>query len=419
MRIEIPYGKSKIKFTMEKRRINGIITPHEIRTPTSPTRELQKALGNPIDTCGFESFCSRWKTVAIAVDDVTRNTPTHLLLPPILRRLKKAGINRNDVTIVVALGTHRRMTEAEMKIKYGESVVEDYRIINHEYDNESELTSFGVVAGIPVKINREFVKADLRLATGNIIPHCNAGWSGGAKILLPGLAGTETVGNLHVFTALRTPNVLGTVETPMRQIIEACAEKVGIHFIVNTVLTRNGKIVKVFSGNFKTAHRTGVEFAKKIYAAKATGLADITVSSSFPADVDFWQGSKGLFSADLATKKNGGIVLLTPCPEGFTKTHSKWTEYLGYSSNELKRMGANPREIEDPTALGIALIVATIRERHPTCVVSSGIRQNEFEKIGMRSASGIEEALNYFYDRYPDAKVNVLTHGGDTYPLIN
>jgi nickel-dependent lactate racemase len=419
MRIELPYGKSKIKFTVEERRLSGIITPNEIRISTSPTRELQKALGNPIDTSGLESFCTRGKTVAIAVDDVTRETPTHLLLPPILRRLKKAGINRDDVTIVVALGTHRRMTEAEMKIKYGERVVENYRIINHEHGNEFELTSFGAVAGIPVKINREFVKANVRLATGNIIPHCNAGWSGGAKILLPGLAGTETVGNLHILTALRTPNVLGTVETPMRQMIEACAEKVGIHFIVNTVLSRNGKILKAFSGNFKTAHRAGVEFAKKIYAAKAARLADITVSSSFPADVDFWQGSKGLFSADLATKTNGGIVLLTPCPEGFTKTHSKWAEYLGYSGNELKNMSANPQEVEDPTALGIALIVATIRERHPTCVVSSGISQNELEKIGMHSASDIEEALNYFYDRYPAAKVNVLTHGGDTYPLIS
>jgi len=419
MRIEIPYGKSKVKFTIEERRVSGIITPNEIRTSTSPTRELQKALRNPIDTSGLESFCSRGKTVAIAVDDVTRSTPTYLLLPQILRRLKKAGINRNDVTIVVALGTHRRMTEAEMKIKYGKRVVENYRIINHEYDNESELASLGIVAGIPVKINREFVKADVRLATGNIIPHCNAGWSGGAKILLPGLAGAETVGNLHIFTALRTPNVLGTVETPMRQMIEACAEKIGVHFIVNTVLARNGKIVKVVSGDLKTAHRTGVEFAKKIYAAKAAGLADITVSSSFPADVDFWQGSKGLFSADLATKKNGGIVLLTPCPEGFTKTHSKWAEYLGYSYNELKNMSANPREVEDPTALGIALIVATIRERHPTCIVSSGIQQNELEKIGMHPASDIEEALDYFYDRYPEAKVNLLTHGGDTYPLIS
>ena len=419
MRIEIPYGKSKIKFTLEQKRLYGIITPNEIRPSASPTRELQRSLGNPIDAPGFESFCSHGKTVAIAVDDVTRSTPTYLLLPSILRRLKKAGIDRNDVTIVVALGTHRRMTEAEMRIKYGERVVEDYRIINHEYDNESELASFGVAAGILVKMNREFVKADVRVATGNIIPHCNAGWSGGAKILLPGLAGAETVGNLHVFTALRTPNVLGTVETPMRQMIEACAEKVGIHFIVNTVLARNGKIVKVFSGNYKSAHRAGVEFAKKIYAAKAAGLADITVSSSFPADVDFWQGSKGLFSADLATKKNGGIVLLTPCPEGFTKTHSKWAEYLTFSGNELKKMGEDPRDVEDPTALGIALIVATIRERHPTCVVSSGIRQDEFEKIGMRSASGIEEALEYFYDRYPAAKINVLTHGGDTYPLVN
>jgi len=420
MKIEVPYGKSKVSFTLEKRRVLGIISPHEIRSSPSPVRELQKSLSRPIDSPKMETFCSRGKSVAIAVDDITRITPTHVLLPTILRKLQKAGIRRDDITIIVALGTHRAMSESEMKMKYGERVVEDYRIINHAYDHEAELTSLGIVAGVPLKINSEFAKADVRIATGNIIPHCNAGWSGGAKILLPGLAGSETVGNVHIFTALKTPNALGTVETPMRELIEACADRVGIHFLVNTVLTRNGKIVKIFSGHYRKAHRKGVEFSKKIYAAKAQGLADITVSSSYPADVDFWQGSKGLFSADLATKQGGGIVLLSPCREGFTKTHTIWSEYLRRSDQELKELCTNPRDVRDPTALAIALGNANIRASHPICMISSGMRRDELEKIGIRSASTIEEALGFFFDRQGvEAKVNVLTHGGDTYPLIN
>jgi len=418
MRVEIPYGKGEVEFELDERRAMGIISPLEIVPSPSPDLEVEKALKNPIEGPTVEELSLSGKTIAIAVDDITRVTPTHSLLPPILRLLEKTGARREDIKIIVALGTHRRMTDQEMKEKYGAEVIEEYEVINHAFDDELELEYLGKIAGdVPVWINKDYLKADIRIAIGSLIPHFNAGWGAGAKILLPGLAGEETVGRMHVHSATTTPNGLGMEENPTRQLIDAFAERVGIHLLVNTAITRRKEIVKVFAGHFVKAHRKGIDFAKRIYGVETSGLAQITISSSHPADIEYWQGLKGLFSADLATKVGGGIVELTPCPEGVSVTHPRWIEYLQHSTKELKEM-YRAGEVEDFVALGLALNVAYVRERHLVCIVSDGISGRDSEKMGFQKFKSIEEAVEFLLSRYgPNSKINILTHGGETYPI--
>jgi nickel-dependent lactate racemase len=420
MRVEVPYGNGEVEFEIDERRLMGIISPSETTPSPNPNFEIEKALKNPIGGPTIEELSPRGKTIAIAVDDLTRVTPSHTLLASILELLKRAGARRDDIKIIVALGTHRRMTVQEMKEKYGPEVIEEYEVINHGFDDESELECLGNVAeDLPVWINKDYLKADVRIATGNIIPHFNAGWAAGAKILLPGLAGEETVGRMHVHSATTTPNGLGMEDNPTRRLIDAFAEKVGIHLLVNTAITRRKEIVKVFAGHFVEAHREGVDFAKRIYGVAAPGQADITISSSCPADIEYWQGQKGLFSADLTTKTGGGIVELTPCPEGVCVTHPKWIEYLQHDTIELKKMYKDGK-VEDLVALGLALNVVHVREKHPVCIVSDGISHKEAAKMGFQKFKTVEEAVEVFSRRYgSDSRINIVTHGGEIYPIIS
>ncbi|MGQ9543830.1 MAG: nickel-dependent lactate racemase [Candidatus Bathyarchaeia archaeon] len=420
MYVKIPYGKGEVELDIDERRILSIISPVEIQPAQDYGLEIERALKNPIGGPTIEELSPRGKTVAIAVDDLTRVTPTHLILPKILGMLEKAGANRRDIKIIIALGTHREMTIQEMKDKYGATIVEEYEVINHTFNDEAKLEYLGKIAGdVPVWINKDYLKADIRIVTGNIIPHFNAGWAAGAKILLPGLAGEETVGRMHVHSAMTTPNGLGMDDNPTRQLIDAFAERVGIHLLVNTTITRNREIVKVFAGHFLKAHRQGLEFAKKIYGVHAPGQADISISSSHPADIEFWQGQKALFPADLATKPGGGIIEVTPCPEGISVMHPKWIDYLHCNTEDLKRMYERG-EVEDLVALGLAMNYTSIKDRHPICLVSEGISYKDAEKIGCQKFKKVEEALEYLNGRYgSESTVNIITHGGETYPIIS
>jgi len=421
MFIQIPYGKTELQFNVEKNRLRSVITPREVPPSENAEREIETALRSPIESPTIEALHPRGKTVAIAVDDITRVTPTRLLLPSILGMFEKAGAKDEDITIIVALGTHRRMIERELIEKFGAEVVERYNVINHDFDNQAELEYLGNVAtNVPVWINKRYLKADIKVGVGNIIPHCNAGWAGGAKILLPGLAGEETVGRMHILSALTNPNALGMEENPTRRLIEEFARKVGLHLIINTVLTREGEIVKVFAGHFVKAHRKGVDVAKSIYAVRTEGLSDITVSSSYPADLDFWQGTKGLFSGALATKANGAIVLVTPCPEGMSPTHPRWGEYLTRNAEELRKMCREGLSADDDlVSLSLALEIATLREKHLICVVSEGVSRNDTDIMGFRKYDRVEDAIESVSGiRGRMASVNVLTHGGDTYPIL-
>ena len=324
------------------------------------------------------------------------------------------------IKVFIALGTHRKMTQHEKSEKYGDELAERYEIVNHDSGDESRLKYFGTIADdLPVWINKEFSECDVRIATGNVIPHFNAGWGAGAKTLLPGLAGNETVGRMHVLSALTTPNGLGMNQNPTRELIEAFADKVGLHLIVNTVLNREGKIVRVFAGHFVKAHRAGVDFARRIYGVKARGFTDITITSSYPADIEFWQGLKGLFSADLCTKLGGSIIELTPCPEGIAVKHPKWIDYLELGTDELKELYSR-RKDEDLVALGLALNVAAIRERHQVGLISAGISEHDAERMHFRKFRSVEDGLAHFSRNHGEhSLVNVLKYGGETYPIID
>jgi len=416
MRVELPYGHYRRAFEIDERRLIGVFSPSDAEAVKDVGAEVFRSLENPIGLNGLRSIVTRGKKVAIAVDDNTRVTPVRSFLPPLL---KYFNLRRRDVVIIVALGTHRKMTDREMLEKYGPEIIEEYEVINHAFDEKDQLKMVGKLPNdVPVWVNRDFLNADVRISTGNIIPHFTSGWSAGSKTLLPGLAGEETVGWMHYVGAMDLPNALGEVENSGREVMDAFAREVGLSFIVNTVLNRGERIVRIFSGDFVKAHREGVKLSKRIYSVDVPERSDITVVSSYPADIEFWQAQKGLYSADKVTRKEGGILLLTPCPEGICVMHKDWEDMLQYDSKTLIDMIKSDKT-KDLAAASLALCVVKTREPYKVCIISDGISDEMAAKLHFKRVSSLGEGLEYLSRCLGnDSKVTALTHGGDTCPIL-
>ncbi len=419
--ISLRYGGSTRTLTIPEANVLAVVEPRRVEAGP-PALLIARALDNPVGSPPLSALVSRGGRVTILVDDNTRPTPAHLILPPLLERLGSAGVEPGAVTILMAGGTHRPMTEAETLAKVGPEVLRSCRVVGHRWMEASELAQVGCTAsGVPVEVNRAIVESDLCIGVGDICPHPLAGWSGGAKILQPGACGARTTaathGRLADFPVL---SFLGREDCPVRLEIEHVARRAGLRFIVNTVLDADSRIAGVFAGDPVAAHRAGVAFARDIWTQTVPDLADIVVASSYPADIDFWQAQKTLHFMECAVRRGGELILLTPCPEGMSGEPHHRQILLKYSRSPAKRILAEARAAGewDLAGLNAAVRVATSREVADITIVSDGLGAQDCEAMGVAWAGSLAGALEGAFSRQgPAAKVLVLTHGPKVIPV--
>ena len=285
---------------------------------------IENAFENTIGSGPIAEIASGKCTVAIAVDDLSRPTQAYRLLPPILRRLGQAGIGEEDISIIAALGGHRPMTRLDFMKKIGKDTLSRILTLNHNpYEN---LVCMGETRRGPVMVNRFFAEAELKIGVGCVCPHDLAGFSGGAKIVLPGVAGIDTLEANHQPASVgegdRTAGV-GTIDgNETRQDMEEFARKIGFHLIVNVVVNSSRGIAGVFVGDVIEAHRAAVTFATKVYATKLPEEpVDIVVLNAYPKDAELNQSASafnifGSFRYDELLKEDGTIVIVAACSEG-------------------------------------------------------------------------------------------------------
>jgi nickel-dependent lactate racemase len=294
----------------------------DIRAGTPMTSQaLEEAFSHPIESESIAELAQAAKTAAIAVEDLTRPTPTALPLPVILRQLKEGGIKPDRVTIIMAVGAHRPMAWDDLVKKLSEPVVREYCVVNHfPFENVLHLGTSS--RGTPVWINRHFLNADVKIGMGSVLPHGLAGYGGGAKIVAPGLAGIDTIEGNHR-SGISTPyHRLGSVTgNEFRAEMEEISRMAGLHLIVNAVVDGWRRIIGLFVGDFVAAHRKGVELAAEVYSTEVPWTADVGVFNSYPQDQALWQmvgGSFGVvFSSTKEVVREGGTVVLTgAAPEG-------------------------------------------------------------------------------------------------------
>ncbi|RIH67009.1 nickel-dependent lactate racemase [Mariniphaga sediminis] len=318
--IPVHFGKKIIKLDIPDENLCFNLKRNNFQAPESEEDEIRRALEVPVGSKRLKEIVQKGSSVVIMVDDRTRKTPQKLILPFVLEELNSAGVDDSQIKLVIATGTHRDMTKEEILERFGEDIVNRVEIQNHNC--HSNLVNKGLTRrGTRILVNKNVLDADIRIAVGASLPHHPTGWSGGAKMLLPGVAGTETVNAMHLLGA--TEAQLGKVLTPMREEMEDFAKEVGLHFIVNVILNEKNKLVKAVSGHFIHAHREIIKWGLTINGVKFRKKADITLSSSFPFDYDLTQADKGMFSAERATKPGGEIILLSPCEEGIAPTHEE------------------------------------------------------------------------------------------------
>ena len=411
---KVPYGKECKIAEIAKKNLLFIARPLDSLRLPEEKAEIKRSFSNPVSSPPISNMSICGKKVVLIGDDITRSTPVDKILPLLIKELQKAGLKQEDMKIVIALGTHRPMKPSEVKSKYGE-VVEQVEVVNHDFADREKLVFLEKTKqGTPIWINREVYEAEVRIGIGDIVPHNLAGWTGGAKIIQPGVSGEETTAHTHLISARYDPkDLLGKAENPMRHEMEEVAKSVGLDMIVNTVLNRKGKLIKVFTGNYIKAHREGVKLAEKIYCYTAPSKADIVVASSYPMDIDYWVAAKGIVSGYLALKEGGTIILVTPCHEGVSagNVHTETFKELGKYSYDMLQQEMEKRTDRDFIAVSVIMVLARIKEKCKVIVVSEGLTDRMCEWLGVAKMDDLQEALRETFSRYGSkAKVAVLTH---------
>lgn len=395
------------------------IAPQAFPAAANFEATVQAALENPIGAPPLETQLRPGMKVVLIADDNTRPTPNHLLIPMLLDQLNGCQIPDRDIQILIASGTHRAMTDTELLENFGHAVHRRVAILPHRYKEPAELVEAGFTqSGARILVNRHVVEADYRIAIGNIIPHHPAGWSGGAKTVLPGVAGEETVAQMHLLGS-RSP-ALGVIDSTMRREMESFAEHIGLNFILNVVLNRKGELVAAFAGHYIYAHRQGVEISRRVYGVPIMGQADLVISSTAPVDFDFFQGDKGITSAEPATRTGGEIVCVSGCLEGVSPAHPELADYVGRLTNQQIWERLEKGQIPDPLTAAEAIVINDIRARMDITMLSEGLSPAACASMGFRHIppGALDGYLQTRLQQQPDIRIGVMRQSAELFPYL-
>ncbi len=347
MLVRIAYGRGHLSVELPEDRTTVIEPTHRAGLPDERAA-LRAALEEPIAAAPLSQWGIAGGSVCIVFTDITRATPNERLIPWLLDYLHQNGVLRENITLLNSTGTHRGNTPEELDIMLTPEVARNYRIINHDCHATENCVLFGETReGKPALINKWLANADLRIVTGFIEPHFFAGFSGGPKGIMPGVAALETVMSNHGARNIGDPSsVFGVLdENPIWQEMRDIALRVGPSFLINVTLNEQKEITGVFAGDLLKAHRQGCEFVRSVAMQKVDALHDIVITSNsgYPLDMNLYQGVKGMAAAARILKPGGLMILACECREG-VPAGSPFDKFLreAGSGEEVLRLLAEP-----------------------------------------------------------------------------
>ncbi len=419
-RFVLKYGSSELTCTLPVARL---LTA----TPPAPPERAEvlaaEALAHPIGAPRLEKIVRPGEKVVIVTSDITRYTGSEHYLPVLVDALNALGVPDPDIEIVVALGIHRPQSEAEHRKIVG-PLFGRIRVTDHDCDNPAELVTLGTTAsGLPVAVNRRVAEADRVIVTGTVGFHYFAGFGGGRKGLVPGVASRETCMATH-FSVLNPPQIggrhpkaaTGILEgNPVHEAILEAALMVEPDFLVNTVLSPHKEVLAVFAGHIEVAHLAACEMVRSLYAVPLEEPADLAVVScgGSPKDINFIQAHKALDYGVQALRPGGTLILLAACPDGFgNKTFFSWFRHK--EPAEFERALRERYEINGQTAYSTLL-----KTRRNRVILVSEFGEEETREMGMEKAADLDEALAMARRELPpDARTVVIPDGGTVLPVI-
>jgi len=420
MKVKLAYGQGHLTVDLPERQTTVIEPAHNPGLPDEKTAVLA-ALANPLGTRPLRELIKPPDRVCILFTDLTRATPNERIVPWLLQYLKGV-LPDGNITLLNQLGTHRPNTRAELEKMLTPEVVANYRVLNHEPENESALIQLGTTGdGTPALINRHAIKADLRIVTGFIEPHFFAGFSGGPKGIMPGVAGLKTVMSNHGAKNIGDPRAaFGITEgNPLWEEVRDIALRAGPSFLFNVTLNEQRQITGVFAGDLLGAHKAGCEFVRQSAMQKVKSPFDIvvTTNSGYPLDLNLYQGVKGMSAAARIVQERGLIILACECREGVPD---------GSPLDRLLRGASGPEEVltllatpgfvrpEQWQAQIQALIL-----RKATVLVYSSLSDEVIRACHLKPCRDIAAAVRERLDRVgPEGRVAVLPQGPLTIPYL-
>ena len=321
MQIDLAFGKTGVPVQLPETFRYRILEARSAMPLPGWQAALEAALDRPIGAPSLAELARGKRSAAISICDITRPAPNRLTLPSVLRRLEQAGIPREQITLLIATGLHRAATETEIREICGEEIAASFRVVNHDARDLSSHRHLGVTrSGTPVHIDERFAAAELHITLGFIEPHLMLGYSGGRKLIAPGLAAQETIKVLHSPKFMRDARAVeGSIEdNPLHRELLEIARMARHDFILDVALARDRSIAGVFAGDPELAHRAGVEFVSQALLQTLEEPVDavITSSAGYPLDLTYYQCIKGVTAASHIVKPGGSILLAAACTEG-------------------------------------------------------------------------------------------------------
>ncbi len=416
----IPCGKKTILLEIPDQVPVEWIESQKMAPVPNVNRAVEEALSRPIGTPRLKDLVKPGQTVALVVTDITRQLHEEIILPLLLRELEAGGIKRQDITAVVATGTHRPNTPEELKEKFG-NVVNEIPFVNHNPCDSDHLVRLGASSsGIPLVLNRRVAESDIRICTGVIETHLLAGYSGGVKSMAVGVAGEKTIAATHNYQMLQQTR-LGIVEgNEFRRFLTEAAQAVGLHFIINVVQTGKKEVVKVVAGHPVEAFHEGVKTARRLYEVEIEGPGEIVVSGvSYPKSRDLYQSTRAanvvVFGPRPVVTKGGTILIPALCEDGCG--HPGYCTIMR-RSKDAEDVIAISREEGFAAGEQKALILAWILKQAKVVMTDCSIPADTLRKIHLESSPTLQEALDRELEKKPGARVILIPDGLLTLPIM-
>jgi nickel-dependent lactate racemase len=414
MKFELGYGKCITTIDIDEKNVLGILKPNHIKHELYGKEEVRRALLEPIGTKRLKDIVKRGEKIVIITSDITRPMPSKVVLPEIIEELYQANVEVKDITIVFALGSHRKHTEEEKRYLVGDSIYSKIKCIDSDIN---DCKNMGVTSyGTPVDIFNIVAEADRRICLGNIEYHYFAGYSGGAKAIMPGVSTRAAIQANHSKMVEKAAKAGEMENNPVRKDIEEVIDFVPIDFLLNVVLDEKKNIIKAFAGHHVYAHREGCKFLDQLYKVKIEQLADIVIVSAggYPKDINMYQAQKALDNAGHAVKKGGIIILVAACQDGLgEEVFEKWM-LRADSPNWLIDEIQKNFELGGHKAAAIAMVLSDAK-----IFLVSDMDKDFVKKAFLEPYSSIEEALAQAYKELSsDTRVLVMPYGGSTLPIL-
>ena len=410
MKAQLLYGENTTDLTLPDS-VN-LLEMSPLSPIPDPVKAVREAIAEPIASPPLNEIAQGKENACVVISDFTRPVPNKVILPPLLKEIEQSGINRENITILIATGMHRPNLGKDMEYLVGREIVDNYTIVNHYCRKSDEYRKVDEIDGEPIEVNKHYLDADLKILTGLIEPHFYAAYSGGGKAILPGISSFETMKFMHSYKMIDHPNVTNCIleANPFHEYVIRVTELVGADFILNVVINKNRKIAGVFAGHYNHAHLAGCDMVYGHSVVSVDQPFDLVITSGggYPLDATFYQISKALICAKDILKKGGSIVVSCECREGIG----------GPEFCEILRSGCSPQEFFtgycDPKDFVIDQwcaqnIYQALDHAGRVYVHSPGLSKEDLEKIGTTKIENLQETVNRLLE--DNDKVAVIPDG--------